>query len=63
MTYDAANKGTLCDLKGVGGEMTGYLDHCATLLTVLSDQKIVTLILRPPGVHTRAHTRKRISLS
>lgn len=54
---------TLCDLKGVGGEMTGYLDHYAALLIMLSDQKIVTLILRPPGVHTRAHMRKQISLS
>jgi hypothetical protein len=53
----------LCDLKRVGSEMTGYLDHCAALLIVLSDQKIVTLILRPPGVHTRALTHKQIALS
>ncbi len=52
-----------CDLEGVGSEMTNYLDHCAALLIVLSDQKIVTLILRPPGVHTRAHTHKQIEVS
>lgn len=52
-----------CDLTEVGSEMTGYLDHCAALLIVLGDQKIVTLILRPPGVHTRAHTHKEIEVS
>ncbi len=52
-----------CDLTEVGREMTDYLDHCAALLIVLSDQKIVTLILRPPGVHTRAHTHKQIEVS
>ncbi len=55
--------GRSCDLTEVGSEMTDYLDHCAALLIVLSDQKIVTLTLRPPGVHTRAYTHKQIEVS